>query len=147
MDTIWIISYFVLMIFTFISLLISLYILFFFRKLSRNIGRSELIKILTGIAEVEKQNSENIKTINKTIADIKRSDLKHIQKVSLTRFNPFSEMGGDHSFSLAVLDGYLTGFILTGLHTRDRTRVYVKKVEKGKCGQELSKEEKSILEK
>jgi len=67
--------------------------------------------------------------------------------VSLVRFNPFSEMGGDHSFSLALLDAHLTGFIVTGLHTRERTRVYIKKIDGGKCKQDLSKEEREALKK
>jgi hypothetical protein len=56
-------------------------------------------------------------------------------------------MGGDHSFSLALLDAHLTGFIITGLHTRERTRVYIKKIEEGKCKQDLSKEEREALKK
>ena len=137
----------VLAVFTLGSLSLSLYILLFFRRLSRNIGRSDLVNILNRLLDVEKQNSESIKNINKVIEEIKKTDMDHIQKVSLTRFNPFSELGGDHSFSMAILNGHLTGFLLTGLHTRERTRVYVKNVEKGRCKQELSKEEKGVLEK
>ena len=137
----------VLAVFTLGSLSLSLYILLFFRRLSRNIGRSDLVNILNRLLDVEKQNSESIKNINKVIEEIKKTDMDHIQKVSLTRFNPFSELGGDHSFSIAILNGHLTGFLLTGLHTRERTRVYVKNVEKGRCEQELSKEEKRVLEK
>jgi len=137
----------VLAVFTLGSLSLSLYILLFFRRLSRNIGRSDLVNILNRLLDVEKQNSESVKNINKVIEEIKKTDLDHIQKVSLTRFNPFSELGGDHSFSIAILNGHLTGFLLTGLHTRERTRVYVKNVEKGRCEQELSKEEKRVLEK
>ena len=137
----------VLAVFTLGSLSLSIYILLFFRRLSRNIGRSDLVNILNRLLDVEKQNSESVKNINKVIEEIKKTDLDHIQKVSLTRFNPFSELGGDHSFSIAILNGHLTGFLLTGLHTRERTRVYVKNVEKGRCEQELSKEEKRVLEK
>ena len=137
----------VLAVFTLGSLSLSLYILLFFRRLSRNIGRSDLVNILNRLLDVEKQNSESVKNINKVIEEINKTDLDHIQKVSLTRFNPFSELGGDHSFSIAILNGHLTGFLLTGLHTRERTRVYVKNVEKGRCEQELSKEEKRVLEK
>ena len=63
----------------------------------------------------------------------------------MVRFNPFSEMGGDHSFSVALLDGHDTGIIITGLHTRERTRVYIKPVNKGKSEYDLSKEELKAL--
>ena len=69
----------------------------------------------------------------------------HVQKVALVRFNPFKELGGDHSFSLAILDGKDSGVVITGLHTRDRTRIYMKEVRSGKSEYELSTEEGKAL--
>jgi hypothetical protein len=129
------------------SFSLSIYIFIFFKKLSKGVGKSDLIKVLLKLSEIEKNNSEDIKKINHTIEEIKKDAENHLQRVSFLRYNPFSEVGGDHSFSLAILDANLTGFIVTGLHTRERTRVYVKKVEKGKCKQELSKEEQEVLNK
>jgi len=63
----------------------------------------------------------------------------------MVRFNPFLETGGDQSFAIALLDGNLDGIIITGLHTRETTRLYIKTVEKGKSRLELSKEEKEAL--
>lgn len=130
-----------------VSIGLSVYIFIFFKKLSKDVGRDDLIKVLTKLSQIEKTNSENIDTINKEIELIKKDATNHLQKFSLVQFNPFSELGGNHSFSLAILDSHLMGFIITGLHTRERTRVYIKKVEKGKCKQDLSKEEKEALEK
>ena len=70
----------------------------------------------------------------------------HVQKIGLIRFNPFKELGGDHSFCLAILNGEDSGVVVTGLHTRDRTRVYMKSIKKGKSEYELSSEEKKALE-
>ncbi len=147
MTTIWIVSFAVLGAITLLTLSLSLYILFFFKKLSKDVGRENLVKILGKALEIEKQNSENILKINKFVDEIKKDAMGHFQKTALVRFNPFSEMGGDHSFSLALLDAHLSGFVITGLHTRDRTRVYAKKIDKGSCKQELSNEEKQALEK
>lgn len=69
----------------------------------------------------------------------------HIQKVGLVRFNPFKELGGDHSFVLAILNGTNDGVIITSLHTRDRTRVYMKDVKNGKGLVDLSQEEEKAL--
>ena len=130
-----------------ISLFLSLYIFIFFKKLSKGVGKEDLIKILKNVLEIEKTNSDDISNIRKAIDMIEKKSTYHIQKMSLVRFNPFSEMGGDHSFSLALLDAHNTGILLTGLHTRERTRVYIKKVDAGKCRQDLSKEEKEALAK
>ncbi|HTK03756.1 MAG TPA: DUF4446 family protein [Alphaproteobacteria bacterium] len=83
--------------------------------------------------------------VRKRLDAIESDSKKHIQKVGLVRFNPFRELGGDHSFSLAILDREDSGIIITSLHTRDRTRVYMKDIKKGESGSELSFEEKKAL--
>jgi hypothetical protein len=117
----------------------------FFRKLSKDVGRGNLVKLIDKVVSSTKGNSKQLKELEKRLAGLKKEGTYHVQKVALVRFNPFDEMGGDYSFSLALLDGNETGFIITGLHTRERTRVYIKDVKKGKVDMELSKEEKKAL--
>lgn len=147
MNTYWIVYLVLSGVLAVLGLVLSLYIFIFFRKLSSGVGRNDLIKILKHISQIEKQNSESIKDIGRIIEDIRNNASYHLQKVAFVRFNPFSELGGDHSFALALLDAHLTGFIITGLHTRERTRVYIKKIDKGKSEQDLSKEEKEAFNK
>ena len=116
-----------------------------YRKLTRGIDVGDIKKVLEKILGRSEDNTKSIKEIIKRIDSIEEKDKKHIQKIGLVRFNPFSELGGDHSFSLAILDEENTGVIVTGLHTRDRTRVYVKDIKNGKSGLELSSEEKKAL--
>jgi len=47
----------------------------------------------------------------------------------VVRFNPFSEVGGDQSFSIALMDGNNDGFMITALYTRDGNRVYAKPIQ------------------
>jgi hypothetical protein len=67
------------------------------------------------------------------------------QKISIVRFNPFGDTGGDQSFSLAVLDAHDSGYILTSIHGRTGTRVYVKPIDFGKSKYTLSTEEQQAL--
>jgi Protein of unknown function (DUF4446) len=67
------------------------------------------------------------------------------QKISIVRFNPFGDTGGDQSFSLAVLDAQNSGYVLTSIHGRQGTRVYVKPVDFGKSKYTLSAEEQQSL--
>lgn len=70
----------------------------------------------------------------------------HIQKVGLTRFNPFKDTGGDQSFILSLVDANDTGVIISGLYSRSGTRWYAKKVTQGKgVEHDLSEEEKTAL--
>lgn len=93
---------------------------------------------LNGLKKDNSQLEEKLLSLEKTVQ-------KHIQKVGLVRFNPFEETGGDHSFSMALLNGKDTGIVITGLHTRQRTRIYVKYINAGKCEQRLSDEENKAI--
>ena len=68
------------------------------------------------------------------------------QKISIVRFNPFGDTGGDQSFSLAVLDAHDSGYVLTSIHGRQGTRVYAKPVDLGKSKYTLSAEEQQALD-
>jgi hypothetical protein len=118
-----------------------------FNKLTKGVEVADLKKVLEGILAKSAKDEKEIGDMLKRINTLETEGHFHIQKVGLMRFNPFKELGGDHSFSLAVLDGEDNGFIITSLHTRDRTRVYMKKVIKGKGDSELSDEEKKALSK
>ena len=67
------------------------------------------------------------------------------QKISIVRFNPFGDTGGDQSFVLAVLDDHNSGYVLTSIHGRTGTRVYVKPIDFGKSKYNLSTEEQQAL--
>lgn len=72
----------------------------------------------------------------------------HIQRVSLSRYNPYDETGGDQSFSVALLDNNGTGIVVTSLHARVGTRVFAKPVIKGSSGNNrFSKEEEIVIKK
>lgn len=69
-----------------------------------------------------------------------------LQKTAIVRFNPFQHTGGDQSFVLALLDNHDNGLLMTSIHSREGTRVYVKPVTYGSSEHQLSKEEQSALE-
>lgn len=117
----------------------------FYKKLTKDVQVGDLKKVLEKIITHGDSNTSDIKEITKRINSIEERDKKHVQKVGLVRFNPFSELGGDHSFCLALLDDRDTGVVLTGLHTRERTRIYIKDINNGKSSLELSLEEKKAL--
>ena len=131
-----------------LGLSVSLFlILGFFNKLVKKSKKGDLKRVLEKILAVEVGNTKAIKMLGKEIDRLQDEGKFHVQKVGLVRFNPFQETGGDHSFSIALLDGKDTGVILTGLHTRERTRVYAKAIKKGKSEHELSVEEKKAFTK
>lgn len=72
--------------------------------------------------------------------------LKSFHKSALLRFNPFKEVGGNQSFTLALLDGQHSGIVLSSLHTREGTRVYAKPVVTGNADRfPFTEEEKAVI--
>jgi hypothetical protein len=68
-----------------------------------------------------------------------------IQRIGVVRFNPFEDTGGNQSFALAVLDAAANGFVLSSLHSRQATRVYLKTVSGGHSDAALSNEEQLAI--
>lgn len=69
-----------------------------------------------------------------------------IRHVGLVRFSPFHDTGGDQSFALALLDGQMTGVVVTGLHARNDSRLYAKPVERGGSSYSLTPEEREAMD-
>lgn len=99
------------------------------------------------------ENNAKIQDLLKQTSDLyqkteenKQHSLKSIHKVGLLRFNPFREIGGDQSFSLALLDNDDTGVIVSSLYSREGVRIYAKSIQKGQSIKyPLTEEEKQTL--
>jgi hypothetical protein len=116
---------------------------------------------LGGESKKEKKEPKNLKEILDILADLEGKmekmslDLKKmkenaklpVQKTAIVRFNPFSGVGGEQSFSLALLDGNDDGVVITSLYTRTDNRVYGKPIKNGQSEYVLSEEEKQAIEK
>lgn len=68
-----------------------------------------------------------------------------LARVGVVRFNPFADTGGNQSFALAVLDSNADGIVVTSLHSRQGTRIYLKAIAAGKSESPLSDEETEAL--
>jgi hypothetical protein len=69
-----------------------------------------------------------------------------LQRFGVIRFNPFSDVGGNQSFAIALTDAVGNGFVLSSLHHRDRTQVYAKPLVNWTSPYALSDEEASAIE-
>jgi hypothetical protein len=68
-----------------------------------------------------------------------------IQRVGVVRYNPFADTGSNQSFVLAMLDAAGDGFVMSSLHSRQQTRVFLKQVSNGKADAGLSEEESEAI--
>lgn len=117
-----------------------------FRRFFAKTKSVDVRKLVESLLEHTSNSDDTIKKVAQLLEQIQKRDLKHIQKVGLVRFNPFRDVGGNQSFTLALLSSENTGIVLTGLHARESTRLYIKDIVKGTSRSELSREEKQALE-
>ncbi len=119
-----------------------------YNRLISSSNNKSLTSVLEGIQKTLSIHEKKMNTITSDIKGIEEEGKSHIQTVSLKRFNPFSDTGGDQSFILSLLDGNRDGFVITSLHSRENTRFYVKSVTGGVgADHPLSSEEQKVVNK
>ena len=64
-----------------------------------------------------------------------------IQKIGFVRYNAFGDMGSELSYSIALLDNFQNGFILSSIYGRENSVSYAKPMKNGVCRIPLSAEE------
>ena len=111
----------------------------FFRKKKKQ--PENLKQVLAVLKNLEK-------SLEKTSLDLeklKKESKFHLQKIGIIRYNPFSGVGGNQSFSIALLDANDDGFVITSLYNKEESRFYGKPIKKGESLYKLSAEEKEAI--
>jgi len=93
-----------------------------------------------------KNLKKDFKNISKELESLKKESKFSIQKIGVIRFNPFKNLGGNQSFSIALLNGNNDGVVITSFYSRDGNRVFGKPIKKGRAHHVLSEEEKKAIE-
>lgn len=94
-----------------------------------------------------KKTEDDIKRLIQNMKWIEGISRKSVHKVGVVRFNPFTNIGGDQSFSIALLDYKDNGVVVSALHSPEGTRVYAKPILAGTSTYQLTGEENEALEK
>lgn len=84
------------------------------------------------------KNKKDIRTLYKKMEGA-------YQKMGLVKYDAFQQMGGQLSFSLALLNENNDGVIINSVHSTDGCYSYTKEIIAGECSITLGKEEKKAL--
>ena len=104
-----------------------------------------LENVIFSLDQELKSQNQHINILEHALNELKNQSTFSIQKVGLVRFNPFSDGGGNFSFSLALLDAHNTGVVITSMYGREQNRIYTKKVVQGKSDAQLNEEEQKAV--
>jgi len=88
---------------------------------------------------------EELLVLQNHLAELKENFQFVVQKIGIVRFNPFSDGGGNFSFTLALLDAQNNGVVLTSMHGREQNRIYAKQIFGNKSDAPLTEEEAEAI--
>jgi hypothetical protein len=116
-----------------------------YKKLMKgSVGRNLEEMILEYNDKVD-QSLSTAKHIETLYEDVDGRLRKCVQKVSVKRYRAFEDVGSDLSYSIAMLDDYNNGLVITGIYGRSESTSFTKPIENGISKYDLSEEEKQAV--
>ncbi|MFQ6015992.1 MAG: DUF4446 family protein [Anaerolineae bacterium] len=116
-----------------------------YRSLVTGVEGQDLEEILNyHIAQVEQAKAQ-VDQLTHVAQEMERGLQRSLQRVGMVRFNPFSDRGGDQSFSIVLADSQGDGVVITSLHSRTESRVYAKPLSRWGSEYALTEEEKEAI--
>ena len=106
---------------------------------------ASLEKNIYALYEDNKMLKEHMMKHRKDIYNLYKKHESAFQKMGLVKYDAFHQMGGQLSFSLALLDENNNGFIINSVHSTDGCYSYTKRITAGECKLALGKEEEEAL--
>lgn len=117
-----------------------------YRVLDAADGRESFVEVVARKAEEVEALRDDVATLAASIRATQSEVNRAIRHVGLVRYDAFGDMGGRMSFSVALVDDFGNGFVLTTVHARSESRTYVKEIRGGMAEVTLSPEETQALE-
>jgi hypothetical protein len=118
-------------------------------RLLRGNSGVDLEKMLRTLSAAHHDNALFRKSLEEYLESVEKRLRRSMQGSEVVRFNPFrgDGSGGNQSFSAAILSENGDGFIITGLHSRDRVSVYTKPLHAFASSYDLTDEEQDAVKK
>ena len=117
-----------------------------YKKFMGGKNAKSLEKDIVGLYEDNKFLKTSMEKNKKDIQTLYRKFGRAFQKVGIVKYDAFSQMGGQLSFSLALLDENNSGFILNCVHSTEGCYSYTKEIRNGSCDISLGEEEREALD-
>ncbi len=103
--------------------------------------------IATEQAKINKALVKDDQALQAQIDEIKDAMTYVVSRVATVRYDAFNNMGGQMSFSTAMLNDLGDGIVVTAINGRSETRTYIRNIKNKKCEVEISREEAEAINK
>jgi len=115
------------------------------RAIKRAPGNENLEQMLLDYLDYVRRVSDRNDQTQLEIGALNEKMSHCLRNIGVVRYNPFENMGGDFSFSLALLDETGSGVVISNLVTRDGSNVYLKRINRMESKRRLSAEETEAI--
>lgn len=116
-----------------------------YNALMRGVEGANLETLVEQQVELTRRQEARLAELSETCARLQGQAARSLQRVGLVRFNAFDGVGGNQSFSLALLNAEGDGFVISSLFGRSESALYCKAVEGGRPVMAASDEEEEAI--
>jgi hypothetical protein len=88
---------------------------------------------------------DDVHGLRQEVAALRLESADALRHLAVVRYDAFGDVGGQLSWSMALLDDHGNGVVLTSIHGRNDARTYAKSIVGFDCDQQLSPEEADAL--
>lgn len=115
------------------------------KKLFRGSKAESLEELMKSLSLHADHTDETIKDHFNRIETLRIKLEKQGHGIKLIRFNPFTDVGGNQSFAVGIVNSEGDGVVFSSLYSRERMSVFAKPVKNGTSDIELSPEEQNVI--
>ena len=136
-----------------LALVIAVALAFRLSRLSRGYallqgrdGNDTFVEVVARNVEAMDELRDDVGAMRAEVKRLRYELSDAVRHVSVVRYDAFNDLAGRLSFSAALLDDGANGLVLTSIHARTETRLYIKGVRDGGSEAPLSPEEKQAVD-
>lgn len=117
------------------------------KRLSKFMSREEIDLEELLVQYTKKLNTllEHDQEVQASVEHMEKVVKQCIQKVGVVRYQAIQNMGGDLSYTVALMDEEDNGVVLNGIYGRDGCYTYAKPLQQGTSQYNLSEEEQQAI--
>lgn len=113
--------------------------------LTRGMEGGNLEDVLTAYLEKVENSQRRMEVLEQAVAVLQAQLPGCLQRAQMVRYDAFDDVGGEQSFSIALLDGRGDGVVLTSVYSRMDIRIYGKSIRGGRASHPLTAEEERAI--
>jgi hypothetical protein len=116
-----------------------------YARLLDGVAKGDLVAVVSRHVESVKELRRATELVGRETAQLRQRLSSAVRTVGFARYDAFPDVGGQLSFSTALVDEAGDGVVLSTINGRRESRSYAKAIKGGESAQQLSDEERMAI--